>query len=333
MLPAIGVAIGAGVASGLLFAVASKGTTLAMALAYLSPLPAMIAALGWGGRANLIAALVSAGAVAGLVDPLSGVIFGLTVAAPGALLVGVARLYQRNPFAPGAEPNSPVRPGLGAITLTAAGFGFAVSAGAIAVMIVDHGGYAPAIADFRAMLQPTLEEAMTSGGDLPEGVTVEDLGRLVLRYAPAAIAASTTLMLLINLYIAARTAQLSERLPRPWLEIPDSLRLPALAGLVTLAAAAGWYFAPEPYNPFVAALAAPLLLLFLLQGLATLHALSRRTPGRPAVIIALYLALMLAPRWIGVAVCALGLAESALKLRARAAARPPRTPPAREWNP
>ena len=49
--------------------------------------------------------------------------------------------------------------------------------------------------------------------------------------------------------------------------------------------------------------------------------------------MALYLALFLAPRWIGPAVTALGLAESALKLRERAAKRPPPKPANRESNP
>jgi hypothetical protein len=87
-----------------------------------------------------------------------------------------------------------------------------------------------------------------------------------------------------------------------------------------------WYFSPEPYNPFAAALGAPLSLIFLAQGLAGLHALSRRAQGRWAVMLALYIAVFLAPRWVGPALVAFGLAESALKLRARSLAHPPKVP-------
>ena len=167
---------------------------------------------------------------------------------------------------------------------------------------------------------------MTEGFALPEGVTPEELGRLIVRYAPGAIAATTTLMLLVNLYVAARTAQVSDRLPRPWLDLPTHFRLPAAAGLVAAAALAAWYFAPEPYSPFAAAAVAPFALIFGLQGLATLHALSRRAPGRPALLAALYHhAVTLAPRWIGRALAFLGLVESVFRCA--------RAPGARHFHP
>jgi len=56
--------------------------------------------------------------------------------------------------------------------------------------------------------------------------------------------------------------------------------------------------------------------------LAVLHALSRRAPGRMALMVALYFALLIAPRWVGVALAVVGLAESLLGLRNRQAAHP-----------
>ena len=43
---------------------------------------------------------------------------------------------------------------------------------------------------------------------LPEDLTPEDVARLVVKYAPSAISASTTLMFAVNLYAAARSAQI-----------------------------------------------------------------------------------------------------------------------------
>ena len=48
MLHRLVVAIGAGCAAALLFAVSAQSSLLAMTLAYLAPLPIMIATLGWG---------------------------------------------------------------------------------------------------------------------------------------------------------------------------------------------------------------------------------------------------------------------------------------------
>jgi len=322
MLNRFAVALGAGAASALLFCVTVKGTPISMALAYLSPLPIMISALGWGLDANAIASIVAGAVVAGFIDPGSGFIFWLTVALPAALLSGLAATNSLNPFDRANPPSRPYRADLGTLTMIAAGLGAAVSAGALSAMIYVNGGFAKAVAAFREMLQPTLQEAM--GGDigLPQGLGSEEVARLIVRYAPAAIAASTALMLLLNLYAAARIAQFSQRLNRPWLEIPTGLKLPAPLTLAAVAAAAGWMFLPDPYNPFAAAIAAPLALIFGFQGFAVLHALSRRAPGRMALIFALYFAFFLAPRWVGSALAFIGLAESVLSLRTRQAAHP-----------
>ena len=48
MMQRIGIAIGAGLAAALLFALTAKDTMLAATLASLAPLPIVIAALGWG---------------------------------------------------------------------------------------------------------------------------------------------------------------------------------------------------------------------------------------------------------------------------------------------
>ena len=326
MLNRIAVALGAGIASALLFCVTVKGTTLAMALAYLAPLPIMISALGWGIEADALASVVAGAVVAGVIDPGSGLLFWLTVALPSALLSGLASATSLNPFDRlNSAAKKPFRAGLGALTMTAAALGAVVSAGALGVMIFFNGGYAKAVATFRAMLEPTLQEAMSGGLGLPQELGADEVARLIIKYAPAAISASTALMLLLNLYVAARVVQFSQRLNRPWLEIPTNLKLPASLTLVAVAATAAWLFSPEPYNPFAAAIAAPLILIFVFQGLAALHALSRRAPGRMALIVALYFAFFIAPRWVGVALALFGIAESLLTLRARQAAHPFKT--------
>src|SRR5438128_1491031 len=63
MLFKAAIAIGAGLASALLFFIPVKGTTVAMALALLGPLPIMIAGLGFGALIGLAAAAAGAFAI------------------------------------------------------------------------------------------------------------------------------------------------------------------------------------------------------------------------------------------------------------------------------
>ena len=84
------VAIGAGCAAALLFAVSAQTGPLAMALAYLAPLPIMIATLGWGLDAGAVAAAVSVVALGLLAEPASGLLFAASVAVPAWALAAFA---------------------------------------------------------------------------------------------------------------------------------------------------------------------------------------------------------------------------------------------------
>ncbi len=79
----IGIGIGAGLVSALLFGVVITGSPLAMLLSYLAPLPILIAALGWHHRAGLAAALVGSVTTAAVFRPEAGVAFALGSALPG----------------------------------------------------------------------------------------------------------------------------------------------------------------------------------------------------------------------------------------------------------
>ena len=68
----LSIAAGAGLAAGILFAVLAKGTLLSFALVWLTPLPLIIAALGWGLDIGAIAAAIAGLVVAALFDPPSG---------------------------------------------------------------------------------------------------------------------------------------------------------------------------------------------------------------------------------------------------------------------
>ena len=82
MVHRFAVAIGAGCAAAFLFAVSAQTSPLAMALAYLAPLPIMIATMGWGVDAGAVAAATSVAGLALLAEPLSGLLYAASVAAP-----------------------------------------------------------------------------------------------------------------------------------------------------------------------------------------------------------------------------------------------------------
>jgi Predicted membrane protein (DUF2232) len=316
----IGVPIGGGLAAALLFIVTLKGTAIAMALAYLAPLPIMIVALGWGFVSGALACVVACACVAGFVEPLSGLLFALTIALPGWALavfaiVPGARLPWRKSAAPPLEWVS-----VGAIVTFAAGLGALISLGALAALILVYGGYEQGLHSFADALEPAIEDAAGSSAVLPKGETVSELALNIVRFSPAAIAGSTLLMFCINLYAAARSAALSNRLPRPWPDLPSAFALSPSVAALAIASLALAFALPAPANQFAWVVAGALAAAFVLQGLAVLHALSRGLPLRPWLLAALYFCCIIRANWTLPAIAVVGLLESFASLRARAAA-------------
>ncbi|MFZ1962068.1 MAG: DUF2232 domain-containing protein [Roseiarcus sp.] len=320
MINRIGAPLGAGLASALLFVVMVKGTAIAMALAYLAPLPIMIAALGWGALSGAIACGVACAGVALVVEPLSGLLFALSIALPGLALARLAALpAARLPWRRSAPPSewAPV----GAIVTLAAVFAALISAGALVALILVYGGYEQGLQAFADALQPAIGEATDGAALLPEGETARDFALALVRFAPAAIAASTLLMFCVNLYAAARAAALSHRLRRPWPDVPSSLALPAPMAVLALASLAPAFALPAPADQFAWIVAGVLGAAFVLQGLAVLHALSRGLPMRSLLLAALYFCCLARSTWTLPAIAIIGVIESFAALRVRAAAR------------
>ncbi len=320
MVNRIGVPVGAGLAAALLFVVTMKGTAIALALAYLAPLPIMIAAIGWGVLSGALACAVASVCVGGVVDPFSGLLFALTIALPGWALASFAiSPGARFPWRRGGAP-PPEWMSVGAIVTFAAGLGVLISLGALIALFVRYGGYAKGLQVFADSLEPAIEEAAGGAALLPEGETARDLALSLVRLAPAVIAGSTVLMFCVNLYAAARSAALSHRLRRPWPDLPSQFVLPPALAALALAALALAFALPAPSGQFAWIVAGALGVAFALQGLAVLHALSRGLPLRPWLLAALYFCCVVRSNWIMPAIAILGLIESFASLRARAAA-------------
>ena len=322
MLHRFVVAIGAGCAAALLFAVSTQPSLLAMALAYLAPLPIMIATLGWGLDAGAIAGGISVAALALLSEPLSALLFAASVAGPAWALAAfaitpIARYFRAH------KPDAPVHPSVGAVVTLAALFGIVGSAAVLTTIIVVYGGYREGARQVASAVAALAADAFDGA---PDQLTAREFADALVRFGPPAIAASTLMMLCVNLYAAARSTQLSRNLPRPWPDLPTSLSLPWPLGVAFLACLAACYALPSPAAQYFSVGAGGLGGALALQGLAVAHALSRGLKMRPLMLVALYACCVLRAKYTLPVLAALGLLDGFLRLRSRAALIPTPTP-------
>lgn len=309
------IGVGSGAAAALLYLAAMRGAPLAVALAYLGPLPLMIATLGWGLDAGL-AGLFCACALAAAATPDYALVYALLIAGPAwglAAFVGAPAFYVKKvPDAPRAYP------GPAAAAILAAALFILAGVVQLSLMWFSKGGYEAAVAALSGEIRAALD-ASGAARALPPDMSPDELADAIVRFAPTALSTGATLMLLVNLYLAVRSVQLSQRLRRPWRDIPSGFVLPRwLAGPMAIALALA-LAAPSPGDDYGLVVAGALGVLFAMQGLATLHALSRRAAARPFMLGALYFACAVAAQWVLPALAVLGLAESFVDLRGRAA--------------
>jgi hypothetical protein len=283
MLHRFVVAIGAGCAAALLFAVSAQSSLLAMTLAYLAPLPIMIATLGWGLDGGAIAAAIAIAVLAVVAEPLSALVFAGSVAVPAWALAAfsvspLARYFKR------LKPDAPVHAPLGAIVSFAALLGMLGGLAVLTTVIVIYGGY-------REAARHVAEAITTLAGDAFDGapgyLTAREFGDPPVRSGPPAIAASTLMMLCVNLYARLVPPNCQRNLPRPWPDIPSRLRfLGQWASHSSLVSEAPTL----PLRPRISPSAsAGLARRLALQGLAVAHAIARSQDAAPHADCALRL--------------------------------------------
>lgn len=333
-LSSFGVGIGAGLASALLFLVLAKGTIIALCLAYFAPLPLMIASLGFGQWTGLVGAFLGSGLVAALAYPSIGVaLYPIAIAVP-AWLVCAAALRG----APAPEPQSPrnatknhpvaanAAP-MRALTVATLFLAAAFSIGAL-ILAATYGGLSAALARLTSELAPLIRELKESVTRLPESVDTDRLAWLLARTIAPTMAASALSVLVVNLWLAARTVQISARLPTTWPDIPYNLRLP-VPFAAALIPAIGLIFIGHEIG-FVAAIVATVLATGLsLQGLAIMHDLTRGMSARTPLLFGAYLIMSLIPPWPMAVFALVGLVDAAFGLRERKRLRqsaPPTSP-------
>jgi hypothetical protein len=180
----------------------------------------------------------------------------------------------------------------------------------------------------RTVFDNRLDEVVADQLDDPA-----DAARLIdvmLMFLPGAVAASLTLVTVLNLWLAGRIVKISQRLSRPWPRISD-MRFPSFAPALLGAAVAG-SFLPDLIGLSVSAVAASLMIAHVLLGLAFIHAVTVGLSARGFILGSVYAAIVLFSwpiRWPLLVIGLLGITDALFDLRALIARwrGPPAMPP------
>ena len=321
MIQIVIIGIGAGAAAALLFASVTSGSWLSIPLFYLAPLPIMIAGLGWSHWAAMTAALAGAlglGAVFGTVFLLA---FAAGAGFPAWWLGYLAMLARpvaaTNGSGQGAASFEWYPPGR--LVVWAAVLG-------VLVVIVAIPNFGIDADSFRAGLRDALNAIMrvNSGTPARAGSNTERLLEILVNAIPPAAAVLATITNLLNLWLAARIVKFSGRLARPWPQL-SSMSFPPLMA-AALAVAIVLSFLDGILGIVGGIVAASLLLAYGVLGFAVLHAITQGMSARPFVLSITYAGVILLG-WPMLALCLLGLVDTAIGLRGRVSAK--RGPPTR----
>ena len=321
MVQIVLIGIGAGAAAALLFASVTSGSWLSIPLFYLAPLPILIAGLGWSHWAAMMAALAGAlglGAVFGTVFLLA---FAAGAGFPAWCLGYLAMLAR-----PGASTNGS---GQGAASFEWYPPGRLVVWAAVLgvlVVIVAIPNFGIDADSFRAGLRDALNAIMRVNNGTPAraGSNTERLLEILVNAIPPAAAVLATITNLLNLWLAARVVKFSGRLARPWPPL-SSMTFPPLM-TAALGVAIILSFLDGMLGIVGGIVAASLLLAYGVLGFAVLHAITQGMRARPFVLSITYAGVILLG-WPMLALCLLGLVDTAIGLRGRVSAR--RGPPTR----
>ena len=307
------IAIGAGLASALLFFIPVKGTTAAMALALLGPLPVMIAGLGFGPRVGLSAAAAGTLAIALALDPLLGLFFAASLGLPAFWLAHLA-----------ARTSDFVVPETGE-TLAAPAFSsgkllawIATLAAASAmlpalVLAVRYPSVAAGLDDTARQLAPVVRRLLGGEANMPYQMSAQEFARVLVLAMPALIAAWSVATLSFNLWLAGRIARMSGLDTPRADDLPSKLRLPRDCLLVLGASVAACALGETPR--FIAStLTAALLMSYALHGLAVVHGFLRANPLRSGLLFGVY-ALIFMTAWPLLLAVAIGIFDSLIPVK------------------
>ena len=315
------IGISAGAAAALLFASVTSGTLFSIPLFYLAPLPIMIAGLGWSHWSALVGAVAAAAAL-GLFFGGTFLLAFLAGAGLPAWWLSYLTMLAR-PAAAGGNGAGPVAlewypPGRLVVWASVLG------AMVVLVAILNFGTGADS---FRVGLHSALSRMLgvaTDADGTPPSKNAVDLVNFLVMAIPPAAAVLATVTNVVNLWIAARVVKFSGRLTRPWPQLSE-MTFPPMFG-ATLAAAIILSFVGGMPGILAGVLAASFVMGYGVLGFAVLHSITQGIGSRSFLLAGVYVSVIIFG-WPVLVLCLLGIIETVMNLRARAARK--RGPPAR----
>ena len=308
MLFKAAIALGAGIASALLFFIPVKGTTAAMLLAFFGPLPIMIAGLGFGTITSIAATLSGAAALAVALTPAFALFFILTLGLPAALLARLASARREVTLDTSEENISVPAYSKGQMLGWIATLSALVALVPLTVMAMRGMD----VDETARQLAPAIRAFFRGESNIPYAMSAREFARMAVLAFPAMFAASSTLMLSFNLWLAAKVARTSGVMAREESDIPFELRLPRDSLFVLFAAIAACTLGEMP-RAIASTLAASFLTAYALHGLAVVHGFLRGNPVRSALLFGLY-ALIAMMAWPLLLAAAIGMFDSLIPL-------------------
>ncbi|MGL4490819.1 MAG: DUF2232 domain-containing protein [Rhizobiaceae bacterium] len=263
-----------GIAAGVVAAIMSIGSVVQNALSYvlllLSPLPILLAGLGWGPVAAAVSVIACGVAIAGVAGPMPALVLVLTTALPSAIaayLCGMGRTDDgRSEWYP-----------LGLILLLVAlavATGFVISGYAI--------GYNAAfVEEFAKELTAQLSQSNAEFASNP--AAAKQFVDFIVATMPFFQPASWLLIIVANLWLALVIARRSALLQRAKDDWPEALHLPVAAvGLLALMAFGAMF--SKSLGMAILAYAGTLSMAFTVTGFALLHTATRGKTWRHAAL-------------------------------------------------
>lgn len=309
------IGLGSGLASALLFySAAQGGGWLALLLFCLTPLPLLLAGLGWGWLPATAGAVAGSLTMAAIASAPLGLGYFLAVGLPAAFVAYLAYLGRPSPNEEGKLEWYPLGRLLAALSLYA---------GALPVLALpwtggSFDGLRPvASAMIKAVVKQSDELRLTP----PSDQQIEVMAELAVAVAPAAMAVYWLLIITPNLYLAGRIASTSGRLGRDWPDVPAFAYPSGFSLLLGLAVLAS--FAPGALGIAGTSFTGALMFAHLLAGLALVHFIAQR--GARWLLWLTYAALIFLQPYGAILVAIAGLIEPLLKLKQRLGAPPPST--------
>ena len=196
--------------SGLLFILPMKGSLMGMWLSVLAPLPLLIVAMGFGGRAGIITAGVGA-AVAALFQPGLALVYILSCALPSLVLAAITRrvFIVADPLAPGTL--------LTAVTA----LGIVAVWGMAAFAAFTYGGFDEAARDITRAVEAVMK-------DMRGMEQVPDFAAILVASVPAIMAFWSVIAMVLNLYLAMKVVRISGLFHGQLPDLPTTTLMPSV---------------------------------------------------------------------------------------------------------